>query len=541
MPDTATPLRSGTGGGRPGALRAGDRSGDPLRSQSAGSPRRAVTGPRTALIAVFVAAAVAGCGGSSSETTTTVPATIAPATVETPETLELGRQYTFQIPDGTPSTRLSFDVPPGGVVTLAASADAANTSGAAMGIGPAGQTVRRLDLNPGQAADPVQYITSSETGGGWILEIQGVPGNVVVFQVDAPLQADGGVAGDAGPHAGVASAIEVGTPLNGLLGGDDSADWYSIPLSGGDVVSVTMTAAPDELNSGVRAEIVYNGSAVARTSVGPGGEESLLQVFSQEQTGEAQLMVSGVGSYGFTVEAGPQRDGGSDGDAGGDIGNAKDATLGTIEGVIGGADTEDFFVLPLPPDAVLSGELSTAPDTAGGTRIELLFNGRAIVSHNLSPGQTEGFFSPMVNEDGSELIVRVAGQAGTYRISLDATTQPDGGDGSGDAGNEQGVAKEITAEGSFQGYLNNGGNIDGRDWYRFTAVATGPLTIGLSIDPIIGANTRLQVHMVGGARIGDLQLPAGATDTVVVDVVAGAEYTMEVATGQVAAYTVTFG
>lgn len=65
-------------------------------------------------------------------------------------------------------------------------------------------------------------------------------------------------------------------------------------------------------------------------------------------------------------------------------------------------------------------------------------------------------------------------------INLDATTQPDGGDGTGDAPDDQGLAKEITAEGSFDGFVRGSGGVDPADWYRFTATATASLDITLS-------------------------------------------------------------
>jgi len=555
MADTSDLRDSGTGDGRPNPMRRFFQPGDPLSGLSPAPGGRTVTGPTRAVRAggvmlLFLAALVlSACGGStdgsatSAEKTATSQSssgTIAVPQVEVPSALELGSSYTFQMPEGTNAAGFTFDVPAGGVVTMEASAAEGNASALMISLGSAGQIPDRIQLLPGGTAEPYQYVTSSDGGGSWALEVEAGVGDSVTLLVDVPLQADGGTAGDAGSNAGVAKPIDLGSRLDGLLGNADGEDWYTIPLGGGDVVSITVDAPVSESfgSGGVNASLVYNGSAVTALNVNAGGEESVLQIFAQDQTGEAYLRVNGSGAYGFTIEAGPQRDGGTDGDAGGDQGTAKKTDFGTIDGILGGEDLEDFFVLALPLDAVVTAELTAAPDLVGQARVEVLHNGNVLVATDLGPGQTESWRYALVNDPDDSLYLRIAGAAGTYTVSLAAVTQPDGGTG-GDAPDEQASAKEVTLEGSFDGILNNARQYDNRDWYQFTAGETTTLNIELAVEPT--ADSPIRLNVFGDALMVTLDVEAGGSGTTTVDVVADTTYTMQLGAGGQAAYTVTFG
>lgn len=524
--------------------------GDPLSGSSRVSVGRAVTVPPRAVrragivLALGAVLVLAACGGSTQDEDTTTTqassATITVAQAETPSVLELGSPVTFQMPEGTNTARFVFEVPAGGVVAMEASAGEQNSGPIEIAIGTVGDRLQRVQLLAGEASEPFQYVTSDEGGGSWAVELASSPGDSVTLRVDAPLQADGGVPGDAGGNAGVATSIDPTGRYDGMLGNEDGEDWYTIMLAGGDVVSVTLDAPVSERfgAGGVEAQLVYNGSAVATVGVNPGGEESVLQIFAQDQAGEAYLRVSGSGPYGFAVAAGPQRDGGTDGDAGGDQATAKKAAFGTIEGIIGDEDLEDVFAFALPLDAVVTAELTAAPDLVGRARVEVLHNGNVLVATDLGPGQTESWTYAMVNGADELLYLRVAGAAGSYTASLAAVTQPDGGSG-GDAPDEQALAKEVAAEGSFDGILNIARQYDSRDWYRFTPTESATIDIGLAVAPT--ADTSIRLNVFGDALMVTVDVEPGGSGTATIDVVAGATYTMQLGAGGQAAYTVTFG
>ncbi len=506
-----------------------------------GSRRWSRRGLGTGLV-LAAAVVLAACGGSSDDApaTTAAPSgTVAPAQPATPAELTVGSPLSFEMPAETNDATFSFDVPAGAVVAVASTGDGGNSSSMFVTAGPAGQAVYRVELKPGEVADDYRYVTASDGGGPWTLTVEGRSGDTVTLAVDTPLQADGGTPGDAGADQADPKDVELGVAQTALLGDDDVEDWYRIPLAGGDVVALTASLPPGAGGSSLAGDIVYNGSPVASFTVGEGGEETVRQIFSQDQTGEAYLRLSGVGDYSFTIEAGPQQDGGTDGDAGGDLASAKEVAFGTIDGILGGEDAEDFYALTLPTDAVLTGELTAAADAAGELRIEFAYNGSQIARFSLGAGQVEPFTFAHVNSDGDTLFVRVAGMGGAYTLQLAAETQPDGG-GGGDAASEAGLATEVEPAGSFDGILNNAGSIDPRDFYRFTAAATGILPISLAVDAEVGDDVRIQVKDESGAKVADFTVGRGGSGSAEMDVTEGVVYVMELVTPRQAAYTVTF-
>lgn len=501
---------------------------------------------RAGLVTLAVALAACGSGsdddaaddGDTTETTSGLSTgTVATPEADIPEVLVIGEDYTFAMPEGESSARFSVDIPAGAVVTVNASAPDTNTSFASLSVGPSGQSLTRLDVDPGSSGS-FTWITSGDSSVQWTLEVMTSAPNVVSFQVEAPLQADGGIPGDAGSQMGAATAVELGVPLTGLLGDEDAEDWYVIPLSGGDVVTVGLDMLADTGSGGVSAEIMFNGQGVKSVQVFPGGEEEMSHIFAEDEVGEAQLRVSGNGNYGFTIQAGPQKDGGTDGDAGGDLSTAKPAEFGLIEGIVGGSDTDDYYVFDLPKDAMLTLEATGPADQLGPAQLTLYYNGNRIDSLQVNPGQTDSIIAPLLNEEGDALYLQVSGLGGAYAVTLEGVSQPDGGDGAGDAPGEQGLAKEITAEGTFAGIL---GNDDNQDWYRFTASATAPLTITLAVDASYGANTNLEVFSAEGRQLVKTGTGPGGSSALTVEVEAGVEYFLKVQTGRQAAYTLTFG
>jgi len=474
------------------------------------------------------------------DTTQPSPATITVPQTETPDTLDLGSALTFTMPQDTRTARFTFEVPAGSVVTVDASADAQNTGPLELSFGPGGDGSQRIQLDPGQKSTPSRYVTSSDGGGSWAIDLISNAGDSVTLLVDAPLQADGGDSGDAGENASTARPVDPSGHHDGLLGNEDKEDWYTIPLGGGDIVAVTIDAPMTEGfgAGGVVVDLVYNGTSVAGVDVNAGAEESFVQIFAQDQTGEAYLRVSGSGPYGFALETGPQHDGGTDGDAGGDQADAKKASFGRIDGIIGDDDGEDFFVLRAPLDAVVSAELTFAPDAVGRARVEVVHNGNVLVATDLGPGQTERWTYALVNAPDEPVYLRVAGATGSYSATLTAESQPDGGS-PGDAPGDGAGAKEVTPSGSFDGVLNNARQYDSRDWYQFTATETATIDIELAVAQTADAAIRLNVQ--DDALLATVDVEPGGVGAVTVDVVAGTSYRMQLGTGGQAAYTVSFG
>lgn len=503
---------------------------------------RAYVGARQfGMILVLGTLVLASCGGSAAEETTTTATseTVAPAEPDVPGELELFTDFTFEMPEGTTSADFTFEVPPGGVVSIDAAADAGNAQDVSVGFGIQGQPSHRLGLSPGETADPFEYVTSSDGGGIWTLDVQANPGDAVTLSVFVPMQADGGGSGDAGASSADPTSIALDTSLFGLLGDEDSEDWYVIPLGGGDVVSIAVSVPPSDGTGGVFGDLVYNGTSVASFNVNEGGQQDLTQIFAQDQTGEAFLRVSGSGDYVFDINAGPQNDGGSQGDAGGDLTSAKDVAFGDINGILGGEDTEDFYAITLPKDAVLSGVLSADANGLGEIRLELNYNGGTFSRATLAPGQTEDLTFALINAEGDTVYLRVSG-IGAYEIALQAATQPDGGDGEGDAADDASLARSVDSHGSFDGIVNNTGSTDPRDFYTFTATEDAALVIEVAVSADVGADVRVQVRDEANKKVADFNVGQGGTGMATIDTIEGTTYVMELTTPHQAIYTVTF-
>ena len=271
----------------------------------------------------------------------------------------------------------------------------------------------------------------------------------------------------------------------------------------------------------------------------PRGSESSTKYFASDETGTAYFTVSGTGSYGFTVSSGPQSDGGSEGDAGGDLGNAKPIPFGSFDGTLGGSDMTDVYVFDLPLDAVFTIETSSPAEGQAFLGFRTTYNGDERKVSDIKTGQTESFTNILINDEGDQMYLSVTG-LGDYSVTIDAFSQTDGGS-DGDAPDLEEQAKPITAEGSFDGYLNNRGGIDGRDFYVFTADATGQIDLTFTVDAEYSGDMRLIVSAADGTRVVDLSAKAGGTADATLDVEAGVDYIIQASTGTQAKYTLTFG
>ena len=101
------------------------------------------------------------------------------------------------------------------------------------------------------------------------------------------------------------------------------------------------------------------------------------------------------------------------------------------------------------------------------------------------------------------------------------------------------LAKEVAAEGSFDGILNTARQYDNRDWYPFTPTESTTIDIGLAVAPT--ADTSIRLNVFGDALMVTVDVEPGGSGTATVDVVADTTYTMQLGAGGQAAYTVTFG
>lgn len=463
-------------------------------------------------------------------------------------TLTVGQQTSFTFAEGENRMALTFEASAGSSMILSAATPSSNATETFVSFGPPQSQMGSMRLAPGQDVDPVTLVTAHDSSLAWTLELQGSPGDTVNFQIDALAQTDLGGTGDAGNTPDTMFDLDTGSAAVGLLGGEDAADWFALPLVGGEVVSIAVDLTEYVGNGGIQVELVHNGQAKSSVSVFPGGQETMQHIFAQDQAGQAQLHVSGDGAYGLQVLVEGQNDGGSAGDAGADTGALTPVEFGEISGLLGDDDTSDFYSLVLPKDAVLEIEGAAAvvdgSGAGGSVGLTLHYNGNRAGELDLAAGQSEQLTSVLLNGEGEQLVLEVKG-AGSYTYKVSAQTQTDGGgDVVGDAPGEEALAKEISTSGSFVGWLNpHSKPKDGRDSYTFTATETGTISLTLAIDPVLGpGSTKLRLDPVGGNEIGDahMSLGGGATSTYELAVEAGQQFLIRIQNGSgIASYTLT--
>ena len=154
----------------------------------------------------------------------------------------------------------SLDIPAGSVTDIEFEAAAENNGSAT--LSSSDFTINAFAEPGGAAQDVPQIITARDGGSSLTLSVAGVPGDVVSFRVDSQLQPDDPAGGDA-PDI-ITDAIPVSGPMDGLLGGDDQTDYYSLDVDAGAVISVSISSDPTETFGGTSASLEYNGQNRAK-------------------------------------------------------------------------------------------------------------------------------------------------------------------------------------------------------------------------------------------------------------------------------------
>ncbi|NLT72653.1 MAG: hypothetical protein GXX94_00455 [Chloroflexi bacterium] len=280
-------------------------------------------------------------------------------------------------------------------------------------------------------------------------------------------QDDAGSGGDAGAFREDALPIDLAEVYEGLLDGDDTADWYSLTVPASSVVRVTLSAGreSDGLEFSLRnADLETLGYS---PYVAPGTEEDFSSVLSAESDEQLYLEVLGSGPYTLEASAEAQDDAGSGADAGGDSDEA--VALGMEEsfrGALGGEDVADWYVLDVPDGSAIS--LSFTPDAdADDHSITLYDPDRYDVWSEWSvPGKVTRELRYAVDADrGGTYYLAIDGGAGTYAVELSIAAQDDADSGA-DAPYDVDDALSIDAGEEYSGEI---GGSDPGDSYRFAA------------------------------------------------------------------------
>jgi hypothetical protein len=265
-------------------------------------------------------------------------------------------------------------------------------------------------------------------------------------------------------EVGEASPVEPGRIL-GSLGNGDEADWFSLEVPQGHVLTISFT--PQSGAEGMtialygpdQQEIWFqDGLQVGKT-------ESVTQVMGNASGGTYYLRPAyGQGRYELEVSIQIQQDAGTESDAGGMVEGAISLEPGSYQGRQGDFDETDWYSFQVPDGYVLQLDVKAGQD-GDGFAVSLRDPDREEVwfADGFSPGTEKSVHMLTGSSSGGTFWLDISYGQGMYEIHLNLKDQDDAGTG-GDAGDDISNAPKIPVGQTCTGQI---GDFDIMDWYRF--------------------------------------------------------------------------
>ena len=450
--------------------------------------------------------------------------TVVPAGAPPDGDLVIGETYAFELAEAT--TILTLSIPAGSVTTAELGTDEANVS--VVGV-RTDDGAFSLQAEPGDSVTTeTGYITATESGVDTRMTVSGAPGDVISLTVSSTAQTDDPDGGDA--PAIITDAVALSGERTGLLGNEDQIDYYVLDAEAGDIIDWSVAQSADSVG-GISAVLEFNGERKGGLSASPGGSEEGRHVVSAEEVGSWYIQMIGQGTYTASASTSPQPDGGMDGDAGAEVGDARAVSPGSFPGVLGNDDRTDTYLLPIPDSAVITLSLENDPTSAGTVNAFVMVNGVEVGRTSAAAGGTSDEMTAVLPAGNvEEAVLIVSGRDILYDVTISAEAQADGGT-PGDAGYEIGEVKLIEAT-EFSGVFANDDNGD-----ALAIVAPQPGTVDVSITTNPTATAINAFLYVDGAEVARVNVGPGATQVLSTTIEAGSTLALLVR-GSEAAYDV---
>lgn len=292
-------------------------------------------------------------------------------------------------------------------------------------------------------------------------------------------------------------ALEVHTTdsaLEGFLGEDDEEDWYTFFGNDGGILEVAFRA--DKLSDGLSLYLLDpdRNALAEQYDIAPGKEVSLRYILNTVSGGAFYLRVTGQGAHVFRVSETLQNDGGGMGDAGDVLVDAIEFEPDrVIEGLLGDADEQDWYVAPLAHGAIIDVAFTPAKDADELSLYLYDPNQEEIWStYHVVGGITKSTRYLLNAAGGGAYYLQVVGGSGSYTVDFKAGQQNDAGLG-GDAPQDDDALGVLPNE-ALNGEL---GDADEEDWYYFDP-AEG---MTISFAPAKGSKN-LSLYLFDGNRDG---------------------------------------
>ena len=401
----------------------------------------------------------------------------------------------------------------GAVVVAILTVDAGSPEPATLTMYDESQTFLKEMQTPVGKSGTLRYVFSCAGGTGAFLKISG-NSSVTLSALSTP-QNDGGTGGDAGQDFDTATAVKPGT-LNGILGDADGNDYFvvDLPKTGG-VLNVTVQTSDNVVAT------VYDNSrnfiaevAAQKTDKAPAG---LQHILATDQGGQWIVRLNGSGEYTATVAFGGQNDANSGKDAGDSFDAATSVKPGSYNGLLGGADGNDYYLIDLPKGG---GSLSvTVKTTDGNVGVTLYDDSQNYIGEAKSDKNKPdtGVYAAILNGgQGGNWFVRVNGE-GSYAFTVNFVPQNDGGSGK-DAGDDLDTALSLDKT-EFDGIV---GSLDGSDYYKIPAANGRKVTVAFSGKGVVVVS----LYDANRNFLKETSIDAGKSADVVDDTGAEGDYTI---------------
>ncbi|MFP3905728.1 MAG: DUF6777 domain-containing protein, partial [Acidimicrobiales bacterium] len=305
--------------------------------------------------------------------------------------IELNREYEDSIEDDRNEARYTFDAPDGAVMFLRVDNDDDSVRRVHTQLSADGSRYASFRTNPGDSNEERIVL---DHDGGTTFELVFTEGPAAyTFEIEMEVQDDAGQGGDAGGEFDTAFEIQSGDTIEGMLGGEDGRDGYLLELPEGGAVFTLDLENDRESDRRVRLQVHLDGDRIHSGRTNPASDDSLTHVFGAEQSGFIEIYVDeGGANYHFTPELTPQADGGQEGDAPGELADAREVEVGEeLNGRIGNQDGTDFYTFAHPGTP---GTLSVENSAESGRRFRVELqnaDGSRVGGGRVNPGASDEF------------------------------------------------------------------------------------------------------------------------------------------------------
>jgi hypothetical protein len=377
--------------------------------------------------------------------------------------VKAGAPISGLLPEGDTGDWYTLDVPHGSLIDLAFT-PASGGTGLTVELYDANGYVVWSQQDHRSGTAKARYIVSDVEGGQYGVRVSGGEG-AYEWQAAVAPQDDGGSGKDAGGDRAGAVTAKSGGAAKGLLGDSDLDDWYTLDVAGGSVLTVAL-----QPEAGAKVSVYVQGPEAydlwSAYDVVPREGAALTLLVADDEGGEYAVHVQGAGAYTLEAAAMSQNDGGSGGDAGGELAGGVPVRVGKpFAGIVGDTDYADYYTFDVPAGAVLSVTVTTAK---GSEEVDVeLYDFEEVPlwsEYGVRAGQPLTMTVIVGAESGGQYALGVRSGPAAYQVEVSTTTQDDGGSG-GDAGDELGEAVEIVLDEEYSGLQ---GDSDWADWYTFT-------------------------------------------------------------------------